>query len=74
VAGFTFDNPQQNVRGFVRDKNGSFTMLDAMNVFYVGHFPIGRSSLNEVGDIAGTRLDANGLHGFIRFQHGIPRM
>ena len=72
AAGFIFDAGYQNVRGFIRDKNGSYAMIDGMNALYAGHFVLGRCSLNEVGDIVGTHLDANGLHGFIRFRRGIP--
>jgi hypothetical protein len=75
AAGFTFDsNGDQNVRGFIRDRNGSYTMIDGMNDLFIGHFVIGRCSLNEFGDIAGTHLDSNGLHGFIRFHGAIPQM
>ena len=73
VAGFTFDSySYQNVRGFVRDSNGRYSMIEGMNALYAGHFVLGRCSLNEVGDIVGTHLDSDGLHGFIQFHRGLP--
>ncbi len=64
IAGFYYD-PQCNVHGFLRDRNGTFSVVDVPNS--ADTFP---ATINDGGEIAGSVFGAAGGNAFIRDQNG----
>jgi hypothetical protein len=64
ITGQYYD-PQCRPHGFLRERNGAFTVVDVPNS--LGTFP---STINEGGQIAGNVVGAIGGNGFIRDQSG----
>jgi hypothetical protein len=64
ITGQYYD-PQCNPHGFLRERNGAFTVVDVPNS--LGTFP---TTINEGGEIAGSVVGATGGNAFIRDQSG----
>ena len=63
------DTSGRILRGFVRARDGTFTIFDAPNVGVDGTWP---ASINSAGEITGNYYDANNnAHGFLRNPDGV---
>jgi hypothetical protein len=63
VAGYTYESMNQQMRGFLREHNGSFRTFEVPNSNWTVPF-----AMNITGEVTGMYLDADGAHGFVLFQ------